>query len=123
MASIVVWMDSEKATVFKFSASGNDRSALKNHHHDHHTHSKNDSPKQMENFFHEIIGKLKGAEEILLMGPGLAKTHFKTHLESHHHQDLAKKVVGVETGDHPTDNQVQAFGKKFFKNFHQATGV
>ncbi len=123
MDSVIVWMDSEKATVFKFSASGNDKSAIKNHYHDHHTHSPADGPKQMESFFHEIIEKLKDAHEILLTGPGLAKNHFKTHLETHHHQEVAKKIVGIETSDHPTDNQVLAFGKKFFRNFHLFSGT
>jgi stalled ribosome rescue protein Dom34 len=122
MDSIVVWMDSEKATVFKFSEKGNEKLSLKNHYHDHHTHSPADGPKQMESFFHEIIEKIKAAEEILLTGPGLAKNHFKTHLESHHHQEINKKIVGVETSDHPSDNQLQAFGKKFFKKVHLFAG-
>ena len=32
-----------------------------------------------------------------------------------HHALVADKVLSVETVDHPTDNQLVAFAKKYFK--------
>lgn len=52
---------------------------------------------------------------MLLVGPEDAKTHFQQHLERHHHEALGKKVIGVETVDHPTDGQIVALAKKFLK--------
>jgi len=48
---------------------------------------------------------------------GLAKDHFKTHLETHHTAGLAKRIIGMEVVDHPTDNQILAASRKFFKTY------
>ena len=56
---------------------------------------------------------LSGATEILIVGPGHAKLELIKHIHAHDH-DLVKKVVGVETVDHPGDGQLVAFTRKYF---------
>lgn len=75
--------------------------------------------KNLEKFFHEVAQSLDQAHEILLIGPGDAKIHFQKHLEGHHHAGLAGKIVGTETVDHPTDGQIVALARKFFKKHLQ----
>ena len=60
--------------------------------------------KNPEKFFQEVAGHLANAHEILLIGPGQAKIHFKEHVEKHNHE-LAKKLVGDRKVDHPTDGR------------------
>lgn len=71
-----------------------------------------------EAFFREVARSLHGAEEIIVVGPGTAKTEFKHHVEQH---DAAvdKHIVAVESVDHPTEGQLLALAKKKFKAIDQ----
>jgi stalled ribosome rescue protein Dom34 len=113
-------MDSEKAHLFNLQATGIVKSRLERKKGDHHTHNKKDhgSDPGAEHFYVELALTLKDASEILLMGPGLSKNHFKAHLEKHHGAALAKKIVGVEASDHPSDNQILATARKFFATYN-----
>jgi stalled ribosome rescue protein Dom34 len=118
MKAYVVWMDHNEAKLFKFQVGGKvEPTHVKRHEHAHHTHGDESNHKNEEKYFHEIIHQLEGASEVLVVGPGLAKTHFKGHLEKHKHGNLLKSIVGVETMDHPSDNEIVAQARKFFKNY------
>ena len=119
MANYIIWMDSEKAHIFNLKPTGIERSNLEKKGADHHTHDKSNqlTDSNGEHFCKELSHKIKDAAEILLMGPGLGKTHFKNYLEKHHQADLAKKIIGVENCDHPTDKQILAIGRKFFQKY------
>lgn len=119
MSDYVLWLDSEKAMIFKFTLTGIVKTHLKKDSHDHHTHNKKDhhGDSDTEHFFRDLALKLKNAEQLLILGPGLAKNHFKTHLETHHTADLAKRIIGMETVDHPTDNQILATARAFYKTY------
>ena len=119
MSACVIWMDSEHARVFKMTVSGIEKKVLtlnapkvKGSHHD--THKNNAE----EKFFHDVALTAGQVEELLVFGPGMAKTHFKKHLEKHHHAGLAKHLVGVEPLDHLTDNQILESARKYFKKFN-----
>ena len=114
MASYVVWLDTDHANIHKFTSDGINQENMKRQGQTPHTHNHTDAARDSEKFYHELAGKLSDAERILLIGPGLGKTHFKTHLEEHHHGKLAGKVIGVETVDKITDNQIDAFARKYF---------
>ena len=81
-------------------------------------HSKNGtlgSGRQAEDphYYHAIVEALKGATEILVVGPAQAKLQLIKHIHTHD-KALSDKVVGVETVDHPTDGQVVAYARKYF---------
>ena len=118
MTACILFIDSDHAKLFKLGIDKVETENLKRTEIHHHTASDKDKlHKDGGHFFNDVASKLKGMKEILLVGPGLAKNHFKTHLEKHHHAELAKHIVGLETVDHPTDNQIIAVGRKFFKNY------
>lgn len=121
MANYVVWLDSSLARIFELHPDKVEELHLKRVEFRHHNGAEKsqNAHKNLEKYFHELAGALKEAHEILLVGPGDAKTHFRHHLEAHHHADVNKKIVGVETVDHPTDGQIVALGKKFFKKHLQ----
>lgn len=113
----IIWMDSEKAQVFGLNTSGIEKSNLKKSGGSHQS-SDNDNvnDEQLKHFYHDLTSKISDAEQLLIMGPGASKTHFKTYLDDHAAR-LSKNVVGVENSDHPTDNQILEAGKGFFKTY------
>jgi stalled ribosome rescue protein Dom34 len=113
MKSLVVWIDHENAKIFRFEVGGVKRDAVHAAHHAHHARNA-DAAK----LFHDVATYLGDATEILVVGPGTAKSQFLHHLETHHHEKIFKKVVGTETCDHPTDNQLVALARKFFTKEH-----
>ncbi len=68
---------------------------------------------EFKHFFKEIIGKIADANQIMLFGPGLAKTHFKTELE----KIGSFKKINIEalTTDSMTENQLKAYVKEYFE--------
>lgn len=119
MPACVVWIDSEHAKIFKISSEGVEKSSLKHHesnpsgsHHDNHKRNSE------EHFFHAVAQAVGRVDELLIFGAGMAKTHFKSHLEKHHHAELAQHIVGVEPLDQLTDNQILESARKFFKKYN-----
>jgi len=62
---------------------------------------------------HEVVEAVADANEILIVGPGSAKLELIKHIYKHD-ANIASRVVGVETVDHPTDGQLLAYAKKSF---------
>jgi stalled ribosome rescue protein Dom34 len=64
-------------------------------------------------FFTEVCNALAGITEILVVGSHMAQADFRRNIEKHH-ASVAKRVVGWETVDHPTDAQLVAFARHYF---------
>lgn len=62
-------------------------------------------------YYDAVIAAIRGAEAILVLGPGEAKTEFKGRLETH---DLGGRIVGVEAADKLTDAQLAARVRGYF---------
>ena len=56
-------------------------------------------------YYDEIIAWIRGAEAILIFGPGEAKGEMKKRLER---DGLGERIVAVETVDKMTDRQIAA---------------
>jgi stalled ribosome rescue protein Dom34 len=108
-------MDSEHARIFSFGAAGVEKHHFERHEPDHHSHSTHDVPKDSAHLFQHVATQLAAMERVLLLGPGQARDHFKKHLEAHHDKSLLGRIVGSETADHLTDPQIEAAGRKWFK--------
>ena len=67
-----------------------------------------------ERFYHDVAHALDGVEEILVTGPAAAKLEFIKYVHKSHHT-LVPKIVGVETVDHPTDKQLVAYARHYFR--------
>jgi len=117
-----VWIDHEQAKVFVITREGDREWKVRPHDrhvHVHHKAGKGDSGHAHdESYLHGVADAIKDAAEILIAGPGTAKSELMHHLE-HHDPAVAKKVVAVEALDHPTDNQLVAIARKFFKDSDQ----
>ena len=112
-----IWLDRENAHIHKIWSDEASTEALHAHHHSHHTHSKNEQRDHDSSaFYHQIADKVKDASSLLIMGPGVAKTHFLDYIRKHSPQ-LATRVVGLEAVDHPTEGQVISHARKILTEF------
>lgn len=115
----VVWLDHREAKVFFFDRDSFDEVGLASGSPQQHLHHKAGSvagkrSPEDQHFFHAIVDALKPAKEWLILGPGSAKLELVKHIHKHD-ATLADHVVGVETADHPTDKQVVAHARTYFK--------
>ncbi len=124
MNNYVVWLDSMNAHVFKLKVTGVEKTIVTKSNMDHHTRHKNDrrenSDSNSEHYFKNLVEKLVDADQLLLMGPGLAKNHFKNHLETHQTHTIAQKIIGLEnleSFEHTTEKQMMDQAHKYFKTY------
>ena len=114
----VVWLDHSEARILSFNEDAADKLHIPSHLPNHHVHHKAGSigaGKQPEDsaFFQGIAHALQDAVEVLIVGPGKAKLELVRHLHRHA-AGIEKKVVAVETIDHPSDGQLLAYARKYF---------
>ncbi|MEO7867085.1 MAG: hypothetical protein ABIU54_05545 [Candidatus Eisenbacteria bacterium] len=67
---------------------------------------------QLNKFYDEVIGCVREAEEVLIIGPGEAKGELKARFER---DGLGSRVVGVETVDKLTGPQIAAHVREHFE--------
>ena len=68
-------------------------------------HQDKKSAGHLDRYYDEVIAHVRGAESILLLGPGEAKGELEKRLTS---KGLGGRIVGVETVDKMTDKQIVA---------------
>ena len=68
---------------------------------------------ELNTYYDEVIGQIRDADSILIVGPGAAKHELQQRLEENR---LGAKVVGVETVDHLTEPQIAAKIRQHFAN-------
>jgi stalled ribosome rescue protein Dom34 len=115
----LVWTDHRLAKVFHFNEEANETALVHSTHpgaHLHHKANSGDSGHAAldKEFLERITREIAHAGAILIVGPGNAKTELITHLRKAH-PNIAAKVSAVETVDHPTDGELLAHGRKFFR--------
>jgi stalled ribosome rescue protein Dom34 len=114
----VVWIDHQAAHIIHFNADSSTVDLVKtssNEAHLHHHRGTLGSGKAetSQSYLHEVVESMASAKEVLVVGPGSAKLELIKHVHAHD-PAVSKKIVGVETVDHPTDPQLLAFAKRYF---------
>jgi len=122
---VIVWLDHHKATIIDFSFDDQHVQRVASEH-----------PVQLHrksgpmgagrapddrHFFDGITKTIEMSHEVLVAGPGTAKVAYMSDLEKRH-PVLAKKVVGVESLDHPSDGELLAFARRYFKRVDALRG-
>jgi stalled ribosome rescue protein Dom34 len=112
-----VWIDHHEAKVFGLTKG----TSVETHFADHsqHLHKKADrSGHTAHEVDHAILDAvataLHGAEGILITGPGQAKSVLAGWLIEHH-PAIAKKVWDIKPADHPTDAELVAEARAYFR--------
>lgn len=119
----VVWIDHHEARVFHFSSSESDEIVIRPKDPVRHIHHKANSigsghASEDQDFLQRVADALSDAGAILVTGPANEKTQLMNHIERHA-PSLKAKIKGVEALDHPTDGEVLALARKFFRDDHQ----
>ncbi|MDB4998280.1 MAG: translational machinery protein [Myxococcaceae bacterium] len=113
-----VWIDHAEAKLFALNLETFDTTTVQAPHHHVHRHPTRtreaQHPVDDQHFFHDVVRGLDGAEEILVVGPANAKLEFMKHVKKHD-PALEAKIVGVENSDHPTEGQIVAFARDYFR--------
>jgi hypothetical protein len=114
-----VWIDHAGARLFSLSADDASEWTLHPHERHPHIHHKAGSIGSGKapgdpDYFREVAAAIADAGAILVTGPGTAKSEFAAFLKARH-PEIAAKVAAVEPLDHPSDGQLIAFARKFFR--------
>jgi stalled ribosome rescue protein Dom34 len=115
----VVWIDHHEARIFHFSPSEVERLVLHPDHPTRHIHHKANSigsghAAEDHAFLQAVTDAIADAGEVLVAGPANAKTELVKHIHRHN-PHLMAALAGVETVDHPSDAQLLAYARKYFK--------
>ena len=108
----VVWIDQSEAHVLMFDHEHVEAQRVKSRSHHKHQGKAEDS----NAFFADVAKALTGAREVLLTGPGLVRNQFRDWCSSHL-PAVADSVVDSVASDHPSDGQLVALARQYFKKF------
>lgn len=106
----VVWMDHQEAHVLMFDREHVESQRIKSRSHHKHQGKQNDTSA----LFADIAKALEGTHEVLVTGPGKARDEFRDWCRQHY---AHVNVVDSITSDHPSDAQVVAMARQYFKKF------
>jgi stalled ribosome rescue protein Dom34 len=115
----VIWIDHKEARVFHVHTEAADEKTVFAPRHHLHRHPKHggeskEHPVDAKKFFGEIAHSLADVDEVLLCGPANAKLEFSRYLHEHDRR-IEAKIVGIESADHPTDGQIVAHARAYFR--------
>jgi hypothetical protein len=116
----VAFVDHQNAQVLLFDAEHVKTQKIKTH--THHTRQHGSVVRTEHEFFGHVCDSLTGAGEVLVVGRHTGQADFKHYLEKHR-PEVAKRVVGFEIVDHPTENQLLALARKYFLERERTAGT
>jgi stalled ribosome rescue protein Dom34 len=115
----VVWIDHHSAKIMHFDR---DRSVLCLVHprhpdvHLHHKANSIDSGHAAEDqaYLHDVAAAIGDAQAVLIAGPANEKVELEKHIRKHD-PALAGRIAAVEPMDHPSDGELLARARAFFR--------
>ena len=116
----VVRIDHQHAEILQFDAEHVQAQKVKAH--SHHTAQHGSGVRTEHEFFGHVCDALAGVTEILVVGSKTAQADFKHYVDKHR-PALARQVVGYETVDQPTQNQLVAFARQVFLKYDRMAGT
>ena len=119
MKHAVVWIDQKEARVFEVDAGNVEQSIVQAPGPHIHRHANEQDlrvrnhPDDEPRFFREVAQALTDRGRILLVGPAQTKLHFFRFVQQND-QALEKRIVGIESADHPSDAQLVEHLRAYF---------
>jgi len=115
----VVWIDHKQAKVVHFNVDSSEPvvvHASNPHLHLHHKANAIDSGHAAidKKYLQRVAEALAHSGAILVVGPANAKTELQTYLKRER-PEIAARISAVEPMDHPTEGQLLAHARQFFK--------
>ncbi len=116
----VAFVDHQSAQVLQFGSEQVVEQKL--HEHLHFTRQHHSGVRSEHEFFGEVCDALDGIAEVLVTGGHTGLADFRHYAEKHRPL-TAKRIVGYEVVDHPTENQLVALARKHFVKYDQMVGT
>lgn len=116
----VVWVDHALAQVLQFDTEHVQAQKVKAS--TQHTRQHGSSARTEHEFFGHVCDALAGIQEVLVVGPHTGQADFRRYVEKHR-PETGKRIVGYETADHPTENQLVALARQYFLKHDRMAGV
>ncbi|MCU0773752.1 MAG: hypothetical protein MUC74_04375 [Ideonella sp.] len=116
----VVWLDHQNAQILQFDAEHVQSSKVKSHRHE--TRKHGSAVRSEHEFFGHVCDGLAGIPEVLVTGSHTAQADFRHYVEKHRPL-VARQIVGYETVDHPSENQLVAMARKYFLKYDRMAGT
>jgi stalled ribosome rescue protein Dom34 len=115
----VIWIDHREARIFHVHPDATDETTVLAPQHHIHRHPKGhgdakEHPDDAHRFFADVARLVQGVDALLIVGPASAKLEFFKWVHAHQ-PPLESAVVGIESADHPTDGEIVARAKTYFK--------
>ena len=115
----VIWVDHKEARIFHVHPEAADETTVLAPQHHLHRHPRGrgearEHPADAKHFYAEVTRALGDVEALLIVGPSSAKLELLRYLHEHERR-LESSVVGIESADHPTDGQIVAHAREYFK--------
>lgn len=107
----VLWLDHHNAQLLQFDA--RQVQALQVRAHTHHTRQHGSAVRTEHEFFGHVCDQLAGTATVLVSGSHTSQADFR-HYVAKHRPDVAPRIAGWETVDHPTDGQLVALARRYF---------
>lgn len=107
-----VWLDHNEAHVALFDKAHVEMQRIRSRSHHKHQGKGHD----VRALFSDVAQALLGCKEVLLTGPGSARQEFRDWC-TQHQAATAQVIVDSVASDHPSDAQLVALAKQYFKKF------
>ena len=116
----VVWIDHQNAQILQFDPEHVQASKIKMH--SHQTRQHGSAVRSEHEYFGAVCDGLAGIHEVLVTGSHQVQADLRHYIEKHRPQ-LALQIVGYETVDHPSENQLVALARKYFLKHDRMSGT
>lgn len=116
----VVWLDHHQAQVLQFDAEHVQAQKVKAS--SHQTRQHGSAVRSEHEFFAAVCESLAGIPELLVTGAHTVQADFRHYVEKHR-PETAKRIVGYETVDHPSENQLVALARQYFLKADRMNGL
>lgn len=68
-------------------------------------------------FYHLLASEIGNPDQLLILGPGIAKEEFKHYCESHNYNKLSKNIISsIPMKSNPRRSEILKISKKYFDN-------
>ena len=88
----------------------------------HYTRQHGSSVRTEHEYFAHVCDALAGIGEVLVTGSKTAQADLRHYVDKHR-PEIASRIVGYETVDHPTENQLVAMARTYFLRHDRMAGT
>ena len=115
----VAWVDHQNAQVLQFDADPVQVDHINAH--GRYIRQHGSAVRSEHEFFADVCDAMAGINELLVCGPKTGLADFK-HYADKHRPETARRLVGYETLDRVSDNQLVAKAREFFLKHDRMAG-